>query len=115
MRTVNLARLTKCRIYDGEAVIEADPPETRYETVTLKVSEERNTLERCMLHFAHFEKRAEKNGGHYLLHIKFHRDDEPEMVIRVLSFGPLVEVVESPHFRDLIIKKLKDQKSCELV
>ena len=68
-----------------------------------------------MLHFAHFEKRAEKNGGHYLLHIKFHRDDEPEMVIRVLSFGPLVEVVESPHFRELIIKKLKDQKSCELL
>ena len=67
------------------------------------------------MHFAHFEKRAERADDHYLLHIKFNRDDEPEMVIRVLSFGPTVEVLESESFKRLIIAKLKSQKSCELI
>ena len=94
---------------------EKTPDEAKYETITLKVSEERNTLERSLMHFAHFEKRAEKIDDHYLLHIKFNRDDEPEIVIRVLSFGPTVEVLGSENFKQLIINKLKSQKSCELL
>ena len=115
IRTINIARITKCKIYNGETVIQSTFPEVKLMTVTLKVSEERNTLERCMLHFAHFEKRAEKADDHYLLHIKFHRDDEPEIVIRVLSFGPTVEVLKPEKFKKLIIDKLKSQKSCELI
>ena len=115
IKTVNIARITKCRIYSGDTVLEAAPPDVDYETITLKVSEERNTLERSLMHFAHFEKRAEKLDDHYLLHIKFQRDDEPEMVIRVLSFGPTVEVLGSENFKQLIINKLKSQKSCELL
>lgn len=114
-KIVNLARITKCKIYNGDAVIHTDCPEVKLETVTMKVSEERNTLERCMLHFAHFQKRAEKVDDHYLLHINFRRDDESEMVIRVLSFGPTVEVLEPESFKKLIIDKLKSQKSCGLI
>ena len=114
IHTVNIARLTKCKIYNGDTVIESAPSEAGHETITLKVSEERNTLERCLMHFAHFEKRAEKVDDHYLLHIKFQRDDETEMVIRVLSFGPTVEVLGSENFRQLIINRLKSQKSCGL-
>ena len=115
IKTININRITKCRIYTGDTVIKSAPPEPAYEWVTLKVKEERNTLERCLMHFAHFEKRAERADDHYLLHIKFYRDDEPEMVIRVLSFGPTVEVLESESFKRLIIAKLKSQKSCELI
>ena len=115
IKTVNLARITKCKIYSGDTTLVSTTDEAKYETITLKVSEERNTLERSLLHFAHFEKRAEKVDDHYLLHIKFNRDDEPEMVIRVLSFGPMVEVLGSESFKQLIINKLKSQKSCELL
>lgn len=115
IKTVNLARITKCKIYNGDTEIPQNAPLQTLETITLKVSEERNTLERCLLHFAHFEKRVERIEDHYLLHIKFHRDDEPEMVIRVLSFGPTVEVLESESFKKRIIEKLKSQKSCELL
>lgn len=113
IKTVNLARITKCKIYREDTTPVSNPAEPQYETITLKVSEERNTLERSLLHFAHFEKRAEKVDDHYLLHIKFNRDDEPEIVIRVLSFGPTVEVLGSENFKQLIINKLKSQKSCE--
>ena len=115
IKTINLNRITKCKIYNGETIIKSTPPTPSYETITLKVKDERNALERCLLHFAHFEKRAERVDDYYLLHIKFNQDDEPEMVIRVLSFGPMVEVLESESFKKLIIAKLKSQKSCELV
>ena len=36
------------------------------------------------------------------------------MVIRILSFGPLVEVIGSENFKELVIKKLKKQKNCGL-
>lgn len=113
IKTVNLARITKCKIYSEDTTLVSNPAEPQYETITLKVSEERNTLERSLLHFAHFEKRAEKVDDHYLLHIKFDKDDEPEIVIRVLSFGPTVEVLGSENFKQLIINKLESQKSCE--
>ena len=114
IKTVNLSHITKCKIYNGETIIKSSPPTPASEWITLKINDERNALERCMLHFAHFEKRAEREDEHYLLHVKFNREDEPEMVIRVLSFGPMVEVLESENFKKLIISKLKSQKSCEL-
>ncbi len=113
VRTVNLARITKCKPYHGTDVIDSPLPETDYAWITLNIRDERNALERCMMHFAHFEKRAERSGDRYLLHIKYPRDDLPEMVIRVLSFGPMAEVVGDDTFKAKIIEKLKSQKSCE--
>ena len=115
IKTINIARITECSIYNGETKLQSRSPETDYRYITLKVSQERNTLERCLLHFAHFEKRAERNDDYYLLHIKYDKDDEPEMVIRVLSFGPTVEVLESESFKKLIIDKLTGQKNCGLL
>lgn len=113
VKTVNLAKIQNCRIYQGKANVEEHTPEMSQDTIVLKVSEERNTLERCLLHFAHFEKRAEKSGEEYLLYINYSTEDEAELVIRVLSFGPTVEVLGSESFKNKIINKLKSQKSCE--
>lgn len=113
--TVNIAKITKCRIYEGENVIKSNYVQPVYEELVLKVYDDRNALERCMLHFAHFEKRVERiDEKLYLLHIKYDRSDESEIVIRVLSFGPFVEVTESQHLRNLIIDKLKKQKNATL-
>ncbi len=89
--------------------------EVRYDTVTLRIVDERNALERCMLHFAHFEKRAEKVGkNEYLLHVKYDHKDESEIVIRVLSFGPRVKAEAPAPFVDLIKKKLIAQNNLNL-
>ena len=113
---LNLARITRCEkcATSGKATntffVESK------EAVMLRISDERNALERVLLHFAHFEKRAERiDENHYLVHIKYNKSDETEMVIRILSFGPMVEVVESQEFKNLIIARLKSQKSCELI
>ena len=113
--TVNLAKISACVHYMGEKPLDNEEREKQYDIITLKVTDERNALERVMLHFAHFEKQAEKlNKNTYLLKIKYAHDDEPEMVIRILSFGPLVEVIGSENFKKLVIEKLKKQKNCGL-
>lgn len=113
--TVNIAKMKSCIHYRGEKSLDGFQREPIYDTLTIKVRDERNALERVMLHFAHFEKQAEKlNRNTYLVKIKYSHDDETEMVIRILSFGPLVEVIESENFRKLVIEKLKKQKNCGL-
>ena len=115
IHTVNLAKISSCSEYRGEHMIGTKRRETRHEWVTLKVKDERNALERVMLHFAHFEKQAEQIGrDDYLVRLKYDQNDEPEMVIRVLSFGPLVEVTEPQHFIELIKDRLRRQKNCNL-
>lgn len=110
---INLAKLESVKRYEGQIKRETIAPKKR--TVTLKVTDERNALERCLLHFAHLEKRVERlDEDTYEVKLVFDVTDDPEMVIRILSFGPRVEVVSPPDFRNMIIDKLKKQKSCGL-
>jgi len=113
--TVNLGKIRACVHYTGGKLLEGEEHEIQYDTITLKVRDERNALERVMLHFAHLEKQAERLGKNtYLLKIKYAHDDETEMVIRILSFGPMVEVLGSESFKKLVIEKLKKQLICGL-
>ena len=113
--TVNVSKIRSCVHYKGEKILDGYQREVLRDTITLKVRDERNALERVLLHFAHFEKRVEKlDKSNYLLKLQYESADEPEMVIRILSFGPLVEVIEPQSFRNLVIKKLKNQKNCGL-
>ena len=115
MPTINLSKITSCSRYNGEGKIRTTKQATHYETLTLQITDERNGLERVMLHFAHFEKRAEKIGKNdYIVHIKYDYNDESEMVVRVLSFGPLVRVIGPESFICHIKEKLRQQKSCSM-
>lgn len=113
--TVNLARITSVRHYHGSNLSNLPLRTPVMKSFTLNVTDERNALERVMLHFAHFEKRAEKiDDMHYRLTVNYDRDDETELVIRVLSFGPLVKVEAPEHFVNLIKERLIRQKNCNL-
>ena len=108
--TVNIGRIISCTRYTGDKPVGCTVKPKHYDTLTLKITDERNTLERCMLHFAHFEKQAEKlDQNHYLLHLRYDLDDTHELVVRILSFGPRVEVVAPDSFRELVKEKLRQQ------
>lgn len=112
---VNLARITTCEKCNATGYATHHVAVESKESLTLRIFDERNALERTLLHFAHFEKRVERiDAKRYLVHIKYNKSDETEMVIRILSFGPMVEVAEPEDFKNLIIARLKSQKSCEL-
>ena len=44
----------------------------------------------------------------------YDKGDEMEMVIRILSFGPMIRVTAPQYFVELMKERLRDQKSCEL-
>ena len=113
--TVNLARIICCKPYTKP--YEINPVETvqsKTQTVEFELIDKRNALERILLHFAHFEKQVERiDSDHYRVNISYDKDDETEMVIRILSFGPMIKVTAPQHFVELIKERLTNQKSCE--
>ena len=114
--TINLGRIIRCEKYaeDEKCKISHRIP-TRKRSVIFELSDERNALERVLLHFAHFEKQAEKlDEKHYKITVSYDKDDETEIVIRILSFGPMLKVVAPAHFENLIKERLMKQNSCGL-
>lgn len=114
--TINLARINSCElsnIFNKRKIL---PYKRNKKTVILQIIDERNALERCMLHFANFEKETRQiDKNSYEMKLTYFSDDETEVIIRILSFGPMVKVLSPQSFIDLIIERLKKQKSCELV
>lgn len=115
-RTVNLGRIIRCERYTGQNVISSNERKRRRpRSVQFELVDQRNALERVLMHFAHFEKQAEQIGDQrYKVTIYYDKDDETEMVIRILSFGPMVKVTAPVHFINLIRERLIQQKSCGL-
>lgn len=114
--TVNLGRIIRCK--PSKIAADAVAPyvqnvQNDSMTVEFVLYDLRNALERVLMHFAHFKKQAEKIGeDRYLVKISYDKSDETEMVIRILSFGPMVKVISPDHFVELIKKRLTMQKSC---
>ena len=115
-RTVNLGRIIRCERYTGQNIIRSNERKRRRpRSVQFELVDQRNALERVLMHFAHFEKQAEQIGDQrYKVTIYYDKDDETEMVIRILSFGPMVKVTAPVHFINLIRERLIQQKSCGL-
>lgn len=113
-RQFNLGRVVSCDFCGDYNPERKKPKVEQLRELTLLITDERNALERAMLHFAHFEKQAERtDDGKYILRLKYYESDETEIVIRVLSFGPYVKVLEPQSFVNLIKERLISQKSCE--
>ncbi len=112
-KTINLGRIQSCEKYSGKPLCFDGKQIPEQSIVVLEITDERNALERVLLHFAHFEKTVRQTTeNQYQVEIQYNRDDESELVIRILSFGPMVEVKAPNTFRQLIAERLRKQKSC---
>ncbi len=81
------------------------------EPVRLIIHTHRNALERAMLHFANYKKNTKKiDESTYECLIYYNHNMETELLIEVLSFGPMIEVVGSPRFLKKLKERLKMQK-----
>ena len=113
--TINLGRIVSCRRFNGGRPNRGGRKRSTGRSVILQVTDDRNALERVLLHFSHYEKQAERiDKTHYRLIIKYDKDDETELVIRILSFGPMVRVITPDSFVELIRDRLIKQKNCGL-
>ncbi len=77
------------------------------EPITLRISTERSALERCMLQLAFWEKETEydEENDCYICKLFYNKDDETELLIRILSFGPVIKVLGHENF----LKQVKER------
>ena len=86
-------------------------PERRTKELEFMLPDQRNSLERAMLHFSHFEKETKKlDKTHYNIKLHYMAEDESELIIRVLSFGPAIKVTAPDDFVQKIKERIKNQK-----
>ncbi len=114
--TINVSRITNIQLssacFSGEINFEEHIEKNKCkEPVVIEISKERNALERCMLNFASYEKRTEydETTDKYICYIYYNKKDETELLIRILSFGPVIRVLGSASFLDLVKERVKRQ------
>ncbi len=111
---INLSQiiLTKCT---GIVPAEVNIPFCRKEETVVRVSNERNAVNRFMMEFAELERISEydESAGNCIVKLKYDIKDEAEILIRLLSFGPVVEVISPESFREKVRCRVK--KQCELL
>ncbi|MEY8339344.1 WYL domain-containing protein [Lachnospiraceae bacterium 62-35] len=98
--TLNISRILDCHISS-----ESLPADFYQETisfcshcsepVSIEIDGRRNSLERSMLHFANYEKHTEydEERGIYICSIYYDSKDETELLIELLSFGPVIRIL----------------------
>lgn len=80
------------------------------EPITLHIINKRNALERAMLHFANYEKNTTKiDENTYECLIYYNKNMETELLIEVMSFGPMLTVLGNDRFLNSLKQRLKNQ------
>ncbi|MBD5492711.1 MAG: WYL domain-containing protein [Lachnospiraceae bacterium] len=82
------------------------------EPLKLRIVNKRNALERAMLHFANYEKNTTKiDENTYECLIYYNQNMETELLIEVMSFGPMLTVLENERFLNSLKARLQRQMS----
>ena len=109
--SVNLARITQCVILEPCREEDYRPKVMKKRILVLELTDERNALERVMLHFSHLDKQTERlDDRRYKITLYYEREDETELLIRVLSFGPVLKVIFPDDFVKKLTERLEKQK-----
>ena len=108
--TVNLSRIDSVHILEPWNESEYLQPREREKTLVMELYDSRNSLERAMLHFSDLEKETERiDEKHYRITLNYKQGDETEILIRILSFGPVLKVIEPKTMVKQIRERLERQ------
>ncbi len=93
--TVNISRIDSVHLLEPWDESEYHQPGEREKTLVMDLYDSRNAMERAMLHFSDLEKETERiDDKHYRITLNYKQGDETEILIRILSFGPVLKVLE---------------------
>lgn len=115
LELLNIARIQSIRLTDKTLASPVDLNaliQSSYykEPLRLQIINERNALERAMLHFANYEKNTVKiDENTYECLIYYNQTMETELLIEVLSFGPMLTVIGNDRFLALLKARLERQ------
>ena len=109
--TINLGRIINCEMSDDYE------PDLLHETqreaiIIFELTDERNALERVLLHFADCRKETSRlDSKHYQVILWYDPQDETEILIRILSFGQMIRVTSPESFIYLIKERVIRQQN----
>lgn len=134
---INLSRIVSCTVSDAPLRLELPeglgktPPmaqargaqasyrsnfqdevaQEHLEALVIEVSDERRALERALIHFSHFQKQEVMavSDKIYRIRLSIDEDDRPEILRRVLAFGPFVRVIEPSWLVAEVRKRISEQ------
>ena len=110
--SINLARIFDCHMLEPYTQEEYRPMQMKKRELVLELTDERNALERVMLHFSHLDKETERlDDQHYKITLRYEQEDEAELLNRVLSFGPSLKAVAPETFVKKLCAKLERQRN----
>ena len=106
---INLSRIKECEILEVQ-LCTTHQVFRHTQRLTMELTDERGALERVVLHFSHLEKETKRlDETHYQITLHYDKNDETEMLIRILSFGAVVQVTAPESFREKIRQRLAMQ------
>lgn len=113
---LNVARIQACHISQNPVPARFDWDISRFQKqaekpVEIRIRNERNALERCMLRFAHYEKQTvyEPETDTWLCSIYYDPADETELLIELLSFGPVIRILGPENFLAKVRQRVRRQ------
>ena len=108
---LNLSRMCDVELLEA-AELPEQLPQPRKGTLVLELRDQRNALERAMLHFSHLEKETvQLEHGRYRIVLRYEPRDERELLIRILSFGPMLKVLEPESLAQQLRQRIEKQKN----
>jgi hypothetical protein len=109
--TINIGRITACELFDAYDPSQLSEPR-REASLTFELTDERNALERVMLHFSDCRKETRRlDDRHYNVTLWYDPQDETEILIRILSFGQMIRVISPENFINLIKERIFKQQN----
>lgn len=113
---VNIGRITKIaytgRIFRTPVSVDDHFSSRRCTSpAVIRVTPERNGVERFMTEFASFEKHTIRDleTNEYTVELWYDEQDETEILIRLLSFGPVIEIMGPSHLREQAKQRIDKQ------
>lgn len=82
------------------------------EPIEIELTNQRQGFERCFIHLSNYERNTEYNEetGSCRVKIYYYDVDEPELIIMLLSYGPILKVLGPPSFKKKFVNRLMKQK-----
>ena len=108
--TLNLGRMSACA--PAERFDPAIFGEFRREQrqAVIELTDFRNALERALLQFSNLAKKTvQLDPSHYHITLSYHAEDETELLIQLLSFGPVLKVLEPPELVERVRERIMRQ------
>ncbi len=108
--TINMGRIIRVKKLEESFSTTISLSFGKKETLIFKLTDERKTLERVLMKFAHYKKEVERLGENtYQVKMEYDMDEETDVLIQIMSFGSFVKMIAPAELKEKLRDRIKKQ------